>query len=89
MSIQKSDESSFWHDLSASLENCDPLPWWATILRWFGWSVGQEFMVMQYDHQKTVIAWTTGMPTRKDALDLCDTQKGQWVRRSIEVWRDQ
>jgi len=66
----------------------DPLPWWAAILEFLGWSVTQEFKVMKYDHQRTVIEWTTGMPTRKDAIECCDTADGQWVRRSIEVWRD-
>lgn len=66
----------------------DPLPWWAVLLRWLGWSVSQEFKVMQRDHQNAVVEYTTGMPTRKDAERYCDTNKGHWVRRSIEVWRD-
>jgi hypothetical protein len=66
----------------------DPLPLWAGILRFLGWCVSQEFQVVCFDSQKTVVIWISGMPRRKDAEDRCDASKGQWVRRVIEVWAD-
>jgi len=62
----------------------DSFPWWAVVLKKLGWCVSQEFQVMSPGY----VLWTSGMPTRKDAEDRCDSSQGQWVRRVIEVWRD-
>jgi hypothetical protein len=64
----------------------DPLPWWANVLRFFGWSVDQEFVVLKMDHQKCPIVWTDGMPSRADAEK--DLTQGHWVRRIITIYRE-